>query len=204
MGRHRKPNTIKKWAYRAVPVVVLSSALLASSTSHANLSNEALAEPLRPVTVSAVSAAPTVVQVPFHLPPKPPAPPRPVETFNQRVISEAKKYLGVPYVYGGDTPSSGFDCSGLVHWVYSQEGHYVPRTADEQFHYFRMIPRSAARPGDLVFFHDSSNPSSYVYHVGIYDGGDIMIVAPHTGTVVKYQDWTWGGSDVTFGTLDIR
>jgi cell wall-associated NlpC family hydrolase len=128
-----------------------------------------------------------------------------VGTFNQRVLDAARSQIGVPYVWGGETPGVAFDCSGLTEYAYSRAGHWIPRIANDQFHFFRMIPKSQARPGDLVFFHNDSDPSSYVYHVGIYMGGeDMMIVAPDAGQDVQVQSFAWGGNTVTFGTLDIR
>lgn len=120
----------------------------------------------------------------------------------QKVLKAAESQIGVPYVYGGEAPGVDFDCSGLVQWAYAQAGVTVPRVANDQFNFFKMIPQSEAVPGDLVFFHDDSDPSSYVYHVGIYDGGDDMIVAPASGQLVQVQNFTWGGDTVTFGTLD--
>lgn len=121
-------------------------------------------------------------------------------TFNQKVAAYAKTLIGIPYRYGGTT-TAGFDCSGLTQYVYRHFGKYIQRTANAQFHEFRMISHSRARPGDLVFFHVSSYPYSYVYHVGIYEGGNYMVAATHTGSTVKYQSFAWAGNTVTFGTI---
>lgn len=126
-------------------------------------------------------------------------------SFNEKVIKFAESQMGIPYVYGGETPGVSFDCSGLVQWAYEEAGHWVPRVTQDQFNFFRMIPKSEARPGDLVFFHTTYDPASYVYHVGIYLGGnDMMVVAPAPGTDVQVQNFDWGGNTITFGTLDIR
>jgi cell wall-associated NlpC family hydrolase len=126
------------------------------------------------------------------------------DSFNEKVLKYAESQIGIPYVYGGETPGVDFDCSGLVQWAYAQAGASVPRVTNDQFNYFKMIPKSEARPGDLVFFHESSDPSSYVYHVGIYVGNnDMMVVAPDVGQDVQIQNFDWGGNTVTFGTLDI-
>lgn len=124
------------------------------------------------------------------------------ETANQRIVAAAKSQIGVPYVWGGETPGVAFDCSGLVQFAYSEARKWVPRVADDQFRYFRMIPKSHAIPGDLVFFHSDSDSNSYVYHVGIYAGGsDMMVVAPSSGSDVQIQNFDWGGDTVTFGTI---
>jgi cell wall-associated NlpC family hydrolase len=100
---------------------------------------------------------------------------------NDRVAAIAERQLGVRYRYGGSTPSSGFDCSGLVHYSFSQAGLAVPRTSREQFRAARKIALSDARPGDIVFFQDQEKLS----HVGIYLGGDRFVHAPSSGKTVS-------------------
>ncbi len=95
-----------------------------------------------------------------------------------QVVAIAKQYLGVPYVYGGESPS-GFDCSGLTMYVYAKAGMSIPRTASAQQR--ALSPTSHPEPGDLVFF------GTPAYHVGIYLGGNKMIAAPHPGTSVRIQ-----------------
>jgi cell wall-associated NlpC family hydrolase len=97
------------------------------------------------------------------------------------VVGIAQRYLGVPYVYGGASPS-GFDCSGLAMYCYAQVGIGLSHGATDQQHSSTPVPISALQPGDLVFFGNAS----YSYHVGIYVGGGSMIHAPHTGAVVSY------------------
>ncbi|MGX6445891.1 C40 family peptidase [Neobacillus sp. K501] len=94
------------------------------------------------------------------------------------VIANAKQYLGVPYVWGGSTPS-GFDCSGFVSYVYRSVGISLPRTSSSQQNVGTRISPSQVQPGDLVF---NGSPA---YHVGIYIGGGQYIHAPQTGDVVK-------------------
>ena len=94
------------------------------------------------------------------------------------VVGIAERYLGVPYVWGGDTPS-GFDCSGLVQYCYRQIGIDVGRTTWDQMGCGTRIAVSALQPGDLVFFRGGE-------HVGIYVGDGTYIHAPHTGAVVSY------------------
>ncbi|HWM08876.1 MAG TPA: NlpC/P60 family protein [Solirubrobacteraceae bacterium] len=99
-------------------------------------------------------------------------------------LEEAKKHLGTPYQWGGSTPETNFDCSGLVQWSYAQAGIQIPRVTDQQILAGNgtEVKRDDLIPGDLVFFRDSSG---YVYHVGMSLGGDRFIHAPSTGDVVK-------------------
>jgi cell wall-associated NlpC family hydrolase len=93
------------------------------------------------------------------------------------VVGIAMHYLGVPYVWGGSTPH-GFDCSGLVSYVFAQIGVSVPHSSYMQFGMGTPVSIGQLQPGDLVFFTGAS-------HVGIYIGGGQFIHAPHTGDVVK-------------------
>jgi cell wall-associated NlpC family hydrolase len=99
-------------------------------------------------------------------------------------LAEARKYMGTPYLWGGSTPKTGFDCSGLVQWAYAKAGIRIPRVTDQQILApgATAVSRSNLLPGDLVFFRDSTG---YVHHVGMSLGGDKFIHAPHTGDVVK-------------------
>ncbi len=103
----------------------------------------------------------------------------------QSVLNEAAKYLGVPYVWGGTSPS-GFDCSGFAQYVYAKNGISINRVADDQLHgkgtYIASM--SDLQPGDLVFF----GSGSYASHVGIYVGDGQMIHAPSTGKTIMYTD----------------
>ena len=119
----------------------------------------------------------------------------------QKIVEAAESQIGIPYVYGGEEAGVDFDCSGLTQWAYSMAGVSIPRVADDQFRAFTMVSQSQAQPGDLVFFHDSSDPFSYVYHVGIYMGGGMMLVAPDSGQLIQIQSFSWGGDTVTFGAL---
>ena len=121
-------------------------------------------------------------------------------TFNQKAAAYAKTLEGIPYLAGGTT-KQGFDCSGLTQYVYRYAGKQIVRTSDEQFHQFRAESHAQAQPGDLVFFHDTSNLRSHVYHVGVFEGGHDMVAATHTGSDVQWQSYLWGGNTVSFGTV---
>jgi cell wall-associated NlpC family hydrolase len=100
--------------------------------------------------------------------------------------SIALRYLGVPYVWGGSSPS-GFDCSGLVMYVYAQLGISLPHYTVAQWN--ATLPISSPEPGDLVFFNGLG-------HVGIYIGGGRFVDAPHTGSVVRIDSMSgFGGYD---------
>jgi hypothetical protein len=100
----------------------------------------------------------------------------------ESVVSTAKQYLGVPYVFGGTNPATGLDCSGFVQRTYADLGVKLPRLAKEQATVGTAVPSLAeAKPGDLVAF------NSPVDHIGIYVGDGKMIVAPHAGDKVKIQ-----------------
>lgn len=98
----------------------------------------------------------------------------------QAIVDTAMQYLGVPYVWGGTSPS-GFDCSGLVQYVCRKNGISVSRVAADQRGDGTYVSRDNLQPGDLVFFSNGS----YIHHVGIYVGNGNMIHAPQTGDVVK-------------------
>jgi len=121
-------------------------------------------------------------------------------SFNEDAATYVKRMEGVPYEYGGTTPA-GFDCSGLTQYIYRHYGKRIQRTAEDQFLEFRPISKKRAWGGDLVFFHVDSNPNSYVYHVGVYEGGDDMVAATTAGSDVQWQNFSWAGDTVTFGTL---
>ena len=101
----------------------------------------------------------------------------------RNILNTAAQYLGVPYVWGGTSPS-GFDCSGFVQYVYKQNGISISRTTYTQCVQGTPVNRASLQPGDLVFFGSSASP----HHVGIYVGEGKYIHSPHTGDVVKYAD----------------
>lgn len=97
------------------------------------------------------------------------------------VAKLAMEMIGVPYRYGGSDPNRGFDCSGLVYYTYTANGHSVPRTSQEQFKAARKIALTQAVQGDLIFFQDQEKLS----HVGIYLGDGLFVHAPSTGSAVS-------------------
>jgi cell wall-associated NlpC family hydrolase len=103
--------------------------------------------------------------------------PPPAGTLGQQAAALAQQYLGVPYVWGGASPS-GFDCSGLVVYVYGQLGVSLPHYTFSLWNSGAHVSRDQLAPGDLVFFYS-------LEHVGIYIGGGLFVHAPHTGDVVK-------------------
>lgn len=119
----------------------------------------------------------------------------------QDIVDYAKTFLGVPYVYGGTSPS-GFDCSGLVYYCYAHFGYTVNRTAAGLAYTGRVVSSSELAPGDIILF--TSTDGSYVGHTGIYIGNGQFIHAPHTGDVVKisslsedyYASHYWGARRV--------
>ena len=130
------------------------------------------------LAAQAAAAAPqTSVAAPTYDPGIIPAAPPPDGTRASQVVSIALQYLGVPYVWGGMSPS-GFDCSGLVAYVYAQIGISLPHHAASQYNYGAPVSYDDLQAGDLVFF-------SGLSHMGMYIGGGQFIHAPHTGDVVR-------------------
>lgn len=149
-------------------------------------------------TQHTVAAAPTLAQLQAAQPQQQAAPktqtvsinpahptPSHIDPQAQKVVELAKHYIGAKYVFGGETPKTGFDCSGLAQWSYGQLGIKIPRTAAEQYQAATKVGANQLKPGDLVFFSNTDGPG--VTHVGIYAGGPnrSFVQAPHTGDVVK-------------------
>jgi cell wall-associated NlpC family hydrolase len=99
-------------------------------------------------------------------------------TLGDRAAAIAVKEVGVPYSWGGSSPVSGFDCSGLVYWTYGRLGIAVPHSSYALYDTGRRVRRSRMRPGDVLIF-------TGLGHVGIYIGRGRMVHAPHSGTVVQ-------------------
>lgn len=99
-----------------------------------------------------------------------------------RLVDVSRRYLGVPYSWGGATPQ-GFDCSGLIYFTHKQLGIQVPRTTREQYRAARRVRLVHVQPGDLLFFSLSRDGIS---HVGIYAGDNLFIHAPRKGRTVGF------------------
>jgi cell wall-associated NlpC family hydrolase len=116
------------------------------------------------------------------------------ESIGARIALYARTFAGhARYEYGGTGPRA-FDCSGLTQYVYRHFGRVIPRTAEQQFRYFHPETSHQARPGDLIFFGGSS-----VSHVGIFEGGDMMVAAATPFEGIRYQRIY--SDDIAFGTL---
>jgi cell wall-associated NlpC family hydrolase len=144
--------------------------------------------PKAPPATTTTAAPTTTTQAPTTTTPAAPAPTPaptgPAGPGHPEAATIALRYLGVPYVWGGATPT-GFDCSGLVMYVYAQLGISLPHFAAAQYSEGTPVARTDLQPGDLVFF-DGLN------HVGIYIGNGQLVHAPQTGDVVKISsvsDW---------------
>jgi cell wall-associated NlpC family hydrolase len=149
----------------------LALLLAAAALGAAGLATAARADHVGP------SPTPLLLESPAHfvLPHPPPPPP----TLAERAVALARTQLGVPYRYGGASPD-GFDCSGLVMWVFGRLGVSLPHNAAALFSVGRPVPLARLRAGDLVFFPGLG-------HVGIYVGDGRMIHAPQAGERVEIQ-----------------
>lgn len=108
----------------------------------------------------------------------------------QEIVNVAQQYLGVPYVYGGRSPS-GFDCSGLTSYVYAQCGYNISRTASTQLGDGIPVSFDELQPGDLVFFRNPGETKA-VSHVGIFVGEGEFIHSPNYNTVVRFDSLETG------------
>jgi peptidoglycan DL-endopeptidase CwlO len=119
--------------------------------------------------------------------------PVPVAAGATGAVDAAKSQLGVPYVWGGESPGVGFDCSGLVQWAWGQAGVRLPRTSGEQFEATTPVSIADLEPGDLLFYGPDGAD-----HVAMYVGGGMMIEAPETGEVVHLTPLRLGGYGESF------
>jgi cell wall-associated NlpC family hydrolase len=138
--------------------------------------------PALPTTTTPAPVVPTppsgiATQTPTVIPSEPPVPTALLPPGHPEAAQIALSYLGVPYLWGGSTPT-GFDCSGLVSYVYNQLGISLPHFAAAQWDFGVPVDVSQLQPGDLVFF-------DALDHVGIYLGNGLFVDAPHTGSFVR-------------------
>ncbi|MHB9149120.1 MAG: C40 family peptidase [Thermoleophilia bacterium] len=109
----------------------------------------------------------------------------------RQIVETAATYLGIPYVWGGERPSTGLDCSGLLQYVYRQHGVDLPHYSGYQAQMGIPVPVSEIAPGDLIAF------GSPVHHVGMYIGDGLFVHAPRTGDVVKITPLSTRGDIAT-------
>lgn len=146
-------------------------------------SNQVVSAPVKktePVKVASRSSSPKPVT-------KPVSAPVATSSRDTDIVNTAKKYLGMPYVYGAAGPNS-FDCSGLTMYVYAKFGINLPHNSLAQSQIGQYVPQSQLQPGDLVFF--ATDGTGKVSHVGIYVGSGNFIQAPRTGETVKISSMT--------------
>jgi cell wall-associated NlpC family hydrolase len=101
-----------------------------------------------------------------------------VPTLGERATRIALQAVGIPYQWGGASPASGFDCSGLVYWAYGRLGVALPHSSYALFDMGRPVAMNRLKPGDMVFF-------SGLGHMGLYIGGGRMVHAPQSGRLVE-------------------
>jgi len=147
------------------------------------------------VSGNAAPAAPAPATAPAAAPAPTPEPVSAPSSHYGGVVGIAMRYLGTPYVWGGASPS-GFDCSGLVMYVFSQVGVSLPHSSYSQYGAGVAVPYNQLQPGDLVFFDGLG-------HEGIYIGGGSFIHAPHTGDVVKISSMSGWYSSTYVGARRI-
>jgi peptidoglycan DL-endopeptidase CwlO len=151
-----------------------AAAAAATTTAATQTTDDAVTPPPAAVTDStATTTVPSLNDVPTVLPPGHP-----------EAATIALGYIGVPYLWGGESPA-GFDCSGLVSYVFAQLGIDLPHFAADQYTFGVPVPEDELQPGDLVFFNDLD-------HVGIYIGAGELVDAPHTGTFVRIDNLSDG------------
>jgi cell wall-associated NlpC family hydrolase len=180
IGHLQAQEAAREQRLKAEAEARLRAQLQAQAAAQAAAAQAAAAQPTAPPTGS--SSGGVVVPPPVNIPVGSPGVGHP------QAASIALQYLGIPYVWGGASPS-GFDCSGLVMYVYAQLGISLPHYTVAQWSSTIPISQSEMQPGDLVFFNGLS-------HVGIYIGNGQFVDAPHTGSVVRIDSLgNFGGFD---------
>jgi cell wall-associated NlpC family hydrolase len=156
-------------AAAAAAAYVAPEAAVAATTSPAR------AEAARPPATPSVSAPRAIAQL---------------------AVDAALSQVGVPYVFGGNSPGSGFDCSGLMQWAWAQAGRSIPRPADYQRDALQPISLEELQPGDIIFYGEP------VSHDAMYIGGDMIVNAPYTGEYVRVQSMWYSSKPMTFGRVN--
>jgi cell wall-associated NlpC family hydrolase len=189
-ARQRRLQALAEARLAAAQAAAQEAARAAQAASESAPADSTITEPA-PADAAAPDVASASPSADTSVVTEPPAP-APASPYGG-AVGIAMQYLGVPYVWGGASPS-GFDCSGFVMYVFAQVGVSLPHHAASQFNYGVSVSRDELQPGDLVFFDGLG-------HVGIYIGGGQFIHAPHTGDVVKissiYDSWyagSWVGA----------
>ena len=175
------PNPLR----RALLALALAASVFACATAEANAGLHAGA-----LSTAAATEKPKPTSLTHRLRTQPtPTPgPAPKRTLGERVARNALRAVGVQYRWGGTSPASGFDCSGLVYWAYGRLGIEVPRTTYALYREGRRVPRRRMKAGDVLVF-------SGLGHVGLYVGRGRMVHAPHAGARVekyKLRSSYWG------------
>ncbi|MYL43964.1 endopeptidase [Virgibacillus massiliensis] len=120
----------------------------------------------------------------------------------KEILDEMYKYDGSEYVFGGDSPSTGFDCSGLMQWAFNKAGINLPRTAQQQYDATTKVTEDELQEGDLVFFTGTYNAGVPVTHVGIYIGDNKMYNSNSSGVVVTdLGDSYWASHIYGYGRV---
>lgn len=109
--------------------------------------------------------------------------------FGKEIVYSAKQHIGLPYVWGGENPNRGFDCSGLVKFTFQEFNINLPHRADLQYNYGQSVSMKDLKPGDIVFFRSGGYP---IGHVGIYIGKDQFIHAPRRGKPIQVSPMNKG------------
>lgn len=113
-------------------------------------------------------------------------PENPQKNITDSIVRTAASQIGKPYKLGGTSPTTGFDCSGLIYWAYKQNGINVPRITVTQAKAGKQAPKNSLRPGDILVFRSSASPNGL--HTGVYIGKNKFIHAPNSRSKVKIEE----------------
>ena len=179
LGRMLAAQQARERAAAAAAAQAARQRVAATAAATTSSGTPSAATPSTPAATPAADPAAAPAATPEATPAAAPqaAPALPSGSGNAAAASAAMSQLGVPYRWGGASPS-GFDCSGLASWAYAQIGKSVPHYTVAAYNAFPKVPSSQLQPGDLVFFRGLG-------HMGIYIGGGQYVHAPQTGDVVK-------------------